>query len=126
MTREGESILVIQHEGEKHGPLHGVLAEWGYRAVFASTYEHGLAEARSIEPKAVLVALDAPVDDLVELVQTLQATLPTAAIAALIGGDRGDAIAQARDAGLTLTEYFVMPVDAEGLRSWLEEALEDG
>lgn len=125
MTHRDTIILVVQRDGERDQGLRSALVEWGFEGWFASTYEEGLEKARWLEPKAVLVELDTVERKVVELVQILQATLPGTAIAALIAGDSGDPVGQARAAGLTLTEYFRTPVEAGGLRSWLEAALAD-
>jgi ActR/RegA family two-component response regulator len=78
------------------------------------------------EPEAVLVRLELPDEQGVELVQALQAALPGTAIAALVGAEDGAAAARAREAGLTLTDYFAAPLDVGAIESWIEEAVGGG
>lgn len=120
------TVLLIGDGASSAGELAEVLAGRGYRVVRAAGEAEAVRAALRDEPEAILVHLELPDPEGVELVQALQAAVPGAAVAAVVASEGDAAVTRAREAGLTLTEHFPEPVDVEAIESWLEDAVGGG
>lgn len=114
-------LLVQEDDSEWRELLRETLRTWDYEASFAGSYPEGLAKARQVEPRVVIVEVDRLEGGSVQFATDLRRVLPETSIALITASRVSAASLRLRAAGLA--EVFVRPLQLSALEQWLDEEL---
>ena len=115
-------VLVVDDEESSREGLVALLSSWGYQAEAAADGNQALERARTLQPDVVVTDLVMPGSDGLELLRSLQAELPAAAVIVLTGYATIETAVMAMKEGAY--DYVNKPVDTTRLRILLDKSME--
>jgi len=116
-------ILVADDEEASRQGLGALLTNWGYEVVEAADGQEALEKALGLLPAVAIIDLVMPGLDGLELLKSLQAEVPFAAIIILTGHGTVETAVSAMKQGAY--DYLTKPVDIPRLRVLIQKALEN-
>ena len=120
---DSRHVLIVDDDKGQTEVLAYSLKKQGYRALTENTGEAGLKSAREKRPDLVVLDINMPDMDGLEVCQTLNDEIETCTIPVIIvsASEEADVVRQARMAG---SRYFVRkPYDPNALLTLIESAL---
>ena len=117
-------ILVADDDEPSREGLKLLLSRWGYAAETAVDGADALRHAVTEHPALIITALHMPKMDGLELLQTVQASLPDIPTIVVTGTQEGGRIGA--EAGHLAFGYLRKPVDVTRLRGLVKAAMETG
>ena len=116
-SKDAVRVLIVEDERVSREALGYLLSRCGYRVELAESAEHALALIqRRIRPDVVLLDVDLPGMDGLELLKRLRATMPDVTPILLTGADR-DTVWPATSRGVP---YLRKPIDFDDLLEVLD------
>jgi CheY-like chemotaxis protein len=92
-------VLVVDDERVNADSNVSLLELWGHEAAAAYSAEDAIAKAKALDPDVVLLDLETPVVNGLDVARELRRYCPQAKFLALVGYTRADIVRRARDAG---------------------------
>ena len=124
MHQEPCKVLVVDEDRQNADTTVMLLQMWGHEAEPAYSAEDATSKARVLDPDVVLVDLERPASDCLNLADALRKCCPTAKLVAIAGFTEADIVRRARDAGFEKVVF--KPAPAQRLKELVDNECAGG